>query len=70
MAVCSKKFYAAITRMPFHTTKTSHKGPGEERQAYHDHAKHGTHGAPDPERQGQQANIKVNTTHQGHQQDR
>ncbi|ESX13668.1 hypothetical protein X752_14405 [Mesorhizobium sp. LNJC398B00] len=48
----------------------SQKGRGEGRQISHDDAQHGTHGAPDPERQGQQANTKVNTTHQGRQQDR
>jgi hypothetical protein len=26
--------------------------------------------SPDPEKKGQQGNTKVNTTHQGHQQDR
>lgn len=26
--------------------------------------------APNPDKQGQQANTRINTTHQGHQQDR
>ncbi|MGI6855829.1 hypothetical protein [Mesorhizobium sp. 1B3] len=48
----------------------SPKGSGEQKQANPDDLHHGTQGAPDPDRQGQQANTKVNTTHQGHQQDR
>lgn len=48
----------------------SHKGPGEQKHVSADDSQHGTHGAPDPERQGQQGNTKINTTHQGYQQDR
>jgi hypothetical protein len=47
----------------------SHKGPGEPN---HDaNAKSGKmHAAHDPDKQGQQGNTKINTTHQGFQQDR
>jgi len=48
----------------------SPKGPGEDKAASADDTQRGTHGAPDPDRQGQQGNSKVNTTHQGYQQDR
>lgn len=48
----------------------STKGPGEHRTVAADARQHGTHGADNPDRQGQQGNSKVNTTHQGHQQDR
>lgn len=46
----------------------SHKGSGE-----HDHAdarRPTMQAANDPGKQGQQGNSRINTTHQGHQQDR
>ncbi len=48
----------------------SPKGPGDAPSVATDDTEHGTHGAPDPDRQGQQGNSRVNTTHQGYQQDR
>lgn len=48
----------------------SKKGRGDDKAPQADDVQHGVHGAPDPDRQGQQGNTKVNTTHQGHQQDR
>ncbi|HEV7436249.1 MAG TPA: hypothetical protein VGO22_15465 [Pseudorhizobium sp.] len=48
----------------------SGKGSGEQKSVSADASHHGTHGAPDPDRQGQQGNSKENTTHQGYQQDR
>ena len=59
------------TKMPpVPPSNQSPKGGGEGKSAKADETKHGTHGAPDPDRQGQQGNSKVNTTHQGYQQDR
>ncbi|HET7413070.1 MAG TPA: hypothetical protein VFJ18_10450 [Pararhizobium sp.] len=55
---------------PVPPSNRSKKGTGEARQAKPDDAHHGTHGAPNPDKQGQQGNVKSNTTHQGHQQDR
>lgn len=48
----------------------SPKGPGDDTVPAADEGRHGTRGAPNPDRQGQQGNSKVNTTHQGYQQDR
>jgi hypothetical protein len=48
----------------------SPKGVGDEKNPEADDAQHGVHGAPDPDRQGHQGNSKINTTHQGYQQDR
>lgn len=48
----------------------SPKGTGDPKTPAADATAKGTHGAPDPDRQGQQGNSKVNTTHQGYQQDR
>jgi hypothetical protein len=48
----------------------SSKGPGDAGAPPADEGAKGAHGAPDPDRQGQQGNSKVNTTHQGYQQDR
>ncbi len=45
-------------------------GPGDTKPVSADDSQHSTHGAPNPDRQGQQGNSKVNTTHQGYQQDR
>lgn len=55
---------------PIPPENRSDKGAGEP-----SHVKPGTqdsapHDAPDPDKQGQQANTKVNTTHKGYQQDR
>ena len=47
----------------------SHKGTGEENHPA-DAKRGATKAATDPVKQGQQGNTKVNTTHQGHQQDR
>ena len=55
---------------PVPTENQSPKGPGEQKKVPTDDTRHGAHGAPDPDRQGQQGNTKVNTTHQGYQQDR
>lgn len=55
---------------PTPSQNRSPKGPGERKRANPDDTHHGVHGAPDPDRQGQQGNTKVNTTHQGYQQDR
>lgn len=46
----------------------STKGSGEE--DYADVRRPDPHSATDPSKQGQQGNSKVNTTHQGYQQDR
>jgi hypothetical protein len=48
----------------------SRKGAGESQQVSADDTDNGTHGAPNPGKQGQQGNTMVNTTHQGYQQDR
>ena len=48
----------------------SPKGTGDPKSPNADETQHGVHGAPDPDRQAQQGNTKVNTTHQGYQQDR
>jgi hypothetical protein len=53
---------------PTPSENLSHKGSGE-----HDHANArgpSMQAANDPGKQGQQANSRINTTHQGHQQDR
>ncbi|WP_028034649.1 hypothetical protein [Chelativorans sp. J32] len=55
---------------PVPPANRSNKGTGDAKKAQPDDSKHGTHGAPDPDRQAQQGNSKVNTTHQGYQQDR
>ena len=55
---------------PVPSQNQSQKGPGEHRTAEADDTQHGTHAAPNPDKQGQQGNSKVNTTHQGYQQDR
>lgn len=55
---------------PVPSENQSHKGPGEGKTANADESRHGIHSALDPDRQGQQGNTKVNTTHQGYQQDR
>ena len=47
----------------------SHKGTGDEARARPAADLHPA-AAPDPDKQGQQGNSKVNTNHQGNQQDR
>ena len=48
----------------------SRKGTGDNKQISADQASHGQQRAQNPDQQGQQGNIKQNTTNQGHQQDR
>jgi hypothetical protein len=48
----------------------SRKGTGDRKTPRADETQHGRHPAPDPAKQGQQGNTRVNTTHQGYQQDR
>ena len=47
----------------------SPKGPGDERTAPLETQPRGDT-TPNPDKRGQQANTKTNTTHQGYQQDR
>ncbi|WP_145108544.1 hypothetical protein [Cereibacter sediminicola] len=54
---------------PIPPANRSDKGPGgPEHEASGDTS--AAAGRPDPDKQGQPANSKINTTHQGHQQDR
>lgn len=48
----------------------SPKGTGERKTAAKDQTAHGKQSGQNPDKQGQQANTKQNTTHQGYQQDR
>lgn len=48
----------------------SPKGAGDNRLTEADAGPRGRRGVPDPDKQGEQGNRKVNTTHQGNQQDR
>ena len=48
----------------------STKGTGDNKQMSRDQAPHGQQRAENPDQQGQQGNIKQNTTNQGYQQDR
>ncbi|WP_069307157.1 hypothetical protein [Methylobrevis pamukkalensis] len=48
----------------------SPKGTGEDPAPKADDTKAAAQGAPDPDQQGQQGNSRINTTHQGYQQDR
>ena len=48
----------------------SRRGTGDDKQMSADQALHGQQRSQNPDQQGQQGNIKQNTTHQGHQQDR
>ncbi|MBZ4690454.1 MAG: hypothetical protein V7668_07770 [Cereibacter changlensis] len=52
---------------PVPKANRSSKGPGGSAKA--DPAAAKAPGVTDPEKQGQQANTKINTTNQGHQQD-
>jgi hypothetical protein len=47
----------------------SHAGPGETARTHTADRNH-AQGAVNPDQRGQQANTKINTTHQGYQQDR
>jgi hypothetical protein len=53
---------------PTPSENLSHKGSGEHEHA--DMRRPSAQAAGDPSKQGQQGNSKINTTHQGHQQDR
>ena len=55
---------------PVPAENKSPKGAGDSKPVAADDTRHGQTGAPDPAKQGQQGNTKVNTTHQGYQQDR
>jgi hypothetical protein len=55
---------------PVPPANRSPKGTGERKDIASDKAAHGKQHIENLEEQGQQANIKQNTTHQGHQQDR
>ena len=46
------------------------KGTGDPKKVVRDEAPHGQQRLQNPEQQGQQGNIKQNTTNQGYQQDR
>ncbi|MER9866438.1 hypothetical protein NKJ35_04390 [Mesorhizobium sp. M0136] len=48
----------------------SPKGAGDKKPVAADQAPHGQSTVPDPDKQGQQGNTKVNTIHQGNVQDR
>lgn len=48
----------------------SQKGTGDTKQVSPDQTLHGQQRAQNPDQQGQQGNIKQNTTNQGYQQDR
>ncbi|TIL47752.1 hypothetical protein [Mesorhizobium sp.] len=54
---------------PVPAENQSPKGTGDNKSVPVDQTQH-SHSAPNPDKQGQQGNTKVNTTHQGHQQDR
>jgi hypothetical protein len=55
---------------PVPAENRSPKGPGDQPSVSLDDATHGQTSAPNPDKQGQQGDSKVNTTHQGYQQDR
>ncbi|MCP3390429.1 hypothetical protein NLM27_16755 [Bradyrhizobium sp. CCGB12] len=55
---------------PVPAENQSKKGTGDRKQVPADDAPHGQQRAQNPDQQGQQGNIKQNTTNQGHQQDR
>ncbi|MEY9360188.1 hypothetical protein ABH994_002909 [Bradyrhizobium yuanmingense] len=48
----------------------SRKGTGDRKQTSADQMPHGQERVQNPDQQGQQGNIKQNTTNQGYQQDR
>lgn len=55
---------------PVPAENLSRKGSGDKKPVPVDQAPRGGSAAGDPDKRGQQGNTKVNTTHQGHQQDR
>jgi hypothetical protein len=55
---------------PVPPANQSPKGSGDKKQTPTDTSLHRDASAPNPDKQGQSGNTKVNTTHQGHQQDR
>jgi hypothetical protein len=55
---------------PVPPANQSHKGPGDHKSVPVDQTPHGLQRGQNPDKQGQQANTKQNTTHQGYQQDR
>lgn len=55
---------------PVPPANQSTKGTGDSKQATADQTLHGQQRAQNPDQQGQQGNIKQNTTNQGYQQDR
>ncbi|MCK1743850.1 hypothetical protein IVA80_24175 [Bradyrhizobium sp. 139] len=55
---------------PVPRANQSPKGTGDPKQASADELPHGQQPAQNPDQQGQQGNIKQNTTNQGYQQDR
>ncbi|MCA6120412.1 hypothetical protein J6500_00630 [Bradyrhizobium sp. WSM 1704] len=60
-----------MTKMPpVPPANQSHKGTGDDKQPKPGVGTPGGPHAENPDQQGQQANIKQNTTNQGYQQDR
>lgn len=55
---------------PVPNANQSQKGTGDTKQVPSDQTPHGQQRAQNPDQQGQQGNIKQNTTNQGYQQDR
>jgi hypothetical protein len=55
---------------PVPPANQSTKGTGDSKQTAADQAMHGQQRVQNPDQQGQQGNIKQNTTNQGYQQDR
>lgn len=55
---------------PVPNANQSQKGTGDTKQVPPDQTPHGQQRARNPDQQGQQGNIKQNTTNQGYQQDR
>jgi hypothetical protein len=55
---------------PVPPANRSPKGTGDNKQPTRDQAPHGKQRAQNPQEQGDQGNIKQNTTNQGYQQDR
>lgn len=55
---------------PVPPANQSTKGTGDSKQATADQTPHRQQRAQNPDQQGQQGNIKQNTTNQGYQQDR
>ena len=55
---------------PVPAASRSPKGPGDEGDVPPDTTSHDRRAASDTDKQGQAGNTAINTTHQGHQQDR